>query len=306
VSGYLRSYKKSGRELAGFLIKEIARRRHIPSTAGIGTNLYLAKVALDITAKKAKDHMGVLDERSYIETLWDHRPITDFWQVARGTAARLAKYGIWDMGGVARAPEELMYRLFGINAELLIDHAWGREPCTIADIKAYVPKSRSVSSSQILFSDYSYDKALLVLLEMALGGCQELMRRRLSAGSLSIFVGYSKDVLPSTGASSRLRLSSNVYSVIKPQVEALFLSTVNKGVPIRRLGISFGSLVSEGAEGYDLFTDRAALEKERHLERTVLDIKDRFGKNAILRGFDLEEGATAVIRNKLIGGHNGG
>ena len=202
VTGYLNMYKMGVKEFALFLINEIANRKHIPAAAGIGTNLYLAKVALDITAKKTKDHIGYLDEKLYQETLWHHTPITDFWQVANGTARRLARYGIFDMAGVARMPEETLYKAFGINAELLIDHAYGRESCLISDIKAYKPKSKSISSSQILFDDYSYDKALIVMYEMALAGCQEMMRRHVIANSVGIYVGYSKDIIPPTGAVS--------------------------------------------------------------------------------------------------------
>jgi DNA polymerase V len=161
ATGYLEMYKKDAKEFAKFLINEIANRKHIPAAAGIGTNLYLAKVALDITAKKTKDHIGYLTEELYRETLWHHRPITDFWQIASGTARRLAKYYVYDMAGIASMSEQLLYKTFGINAELLIDHAYGRESCLISDIKAYQPKSKSISSSQILFEDYSYDKALI-------------------------------------------------------------------------------------------------------------------------------------------------
>ena len=304
VTDYLRNYKKTAEEFATFLINQIARRKRIPSTAGIGTNLFLAKVALDITAKKAKNHIGYLDEQKYRETLWNHRPITDFWQIAKGTAARLARYGIYDMGGITRFPEELMYRNFGVDAELLIDHAWGREPCTIADIKSYNSKSKSVSSSQILFEDYDFEKALLVMLEMTLTGCQELMRRKVITNNIGIYVAYSKEVIPSSSGTVRMTATTNVFSVISDYVEKLYRKIVNPKYPIRRLGISFNNVVDEGCEGYDLFTNFEEVEREKALEHTVIDLKKRFGKNAILRGFDLEEGATTVIRNKLIGGHN--
>lgn len=304
VTDYLRNYKKTAEEFATFLINQIARRKRIPSTAGIGTNLFLAKVALDITAKKAKNHIGYLDEQKYRETLWNHRPITDFWQIAKGTAARLARYGIYDMGGITRFPEELMYRNFGVDAELLIDHAWGREPCTIADIKSYKSKSKSVSSSQILFEDYDFEKALLVMLEMTLTGCQELMRRKVITNNIGIYVAYSKEVIPSSSGTVRMTATTNVFSVISDYVEKLYRKIVNPKYPIRRLGISFNNVVDEGCEGYDLFTNFEEVEREKALEHTVIDLKKRFGKNAILRGFDLEEGATTVIRNKLIGGHN--
>lgn len=306
VTDYLSIYKLTAKQLAKKLINEIAIRTHIPATCGIGTNLFLAKIALDITAKHCKDHIGELTEETFKETLWEHRPITDFWNIAKGTANRLARFGIYDLKGVANAPEEILYRHFGKNAKILIDHANGRESCTIADIKKYKSKSKSISNSQILFSDYEYDKAKIVIQEMALNGCQRLIREHLIASHVGIFVGYSKDVIPASGGTKKLLNSTNLYSFIREYVDELFEETTAKDVPIRRLGISFSGLADESAEGYDLFTDFEAIEKERRLEQAVLDIKDRFGKNAMLRAFDLQEGATQVERNKLIGGHNGG
>ncbi len=306
VTDYLSIYKLTAKQLAKKLINEIATRTRIPATCGIGTNLFLAKIALDITAKHCKDHIGELTEETFKETLWEHRPITDFWNIAKGTANRLARFGIYDLKGVANAPEEILYRHFGKNAKILIDHANGKESCTIADIKKYKSKSKSISNSQILFSDYEYDKAKIVIQEMALNGCQRLIREHLIASHVGIFVGYSKDVIPASGGTKKLLNSTNLYSFIREYVDELFEETTAKDVPIRRLGISFSGLADESAEGYDLFTDFEAIEKERRLEQAVLDIKDRFGKNAMLRAFDLQEGATQVERNKLIGGHNGG
>lgn len=306
VTDYLSIYKLTAKQLAKKLINEIAIRTHIPATCGIGTNLFLAKIALDITAKHCKDHIGELTEETFKETLWEHRPITDFWNIAKGTANRLARFGIYDLKGIANAPEEILYRHFGKNAKILIDHANGKESCTIADIKKYKSKSKSISNSQILFSDYEYDKAKIVIQEMALNGCQRLIREHLIASHVGIFVGYSKDVIPASGGTKKLLNSTNLYSFIREYVDDIFEETTAKDVPIRRLGISFSGLADESAEGYDLFTDFEAIEKERRLEQAVLDIKDRFGKNAMLRAFDLQEGATQVERNKLIGGHNGG
>lgn len=306
VTDYLSIYKLTAKQLAKKLINEIATRTHIPATCGIGTNLFLAKIALDITAKHCKDHIGELTEETFKETLWEHRPITDFWNIAKGTANRLARFGIYDLKGVANAPEEILYRHFGKNAKILIDHANGKESCTIADIKKYKSKSKSISNSQILFSDYEYDKAKIVIQEMALNGCQRLIREHLIASHVGIFVGYSKDIIPASGGTKKLLNSTNLYSFIREYVDDIFEETTAKDVPIRRLGISFSGLADESAEGYDLFTDFEAIEKERRLEQAVLDIKDRFGKNAMLRAFDLQEGATQVERNKLIGGHNGG
>ena len=210
------------------------------------------------------------------------------------------------MKGIATADEGFLYRLFGINAELLIDHANGKETCLMSDIKAYKGKSHSVSNSQILFNDYTYDKALLVLMEMALNGCQELLRRHIIAKNVGISVGYSKDIIPPTKATIKMVERTNVYSIIKEYVKDLYIKTTNKDAPIRKLSITFFNVADESQEGYDMFCDYNKIEKEKAVEQAVLGIKDKFGKNAMLRCADLEEGATAKIRNGLIGGHNGG
>ena len=301
---YLPIHNKTPKEFAKFLINEIANKTHIPATAGIGTNLYLAKIALDITAKKAPDHIGYLDEELFRETLWTHRPITDFWGIASGTANRLAKLAIYDMRGVANCPEELLYKRFGINAELLIDHAWGRESCTMKDIKSYKSKSKSISSSQILMKDYSFNEAAIVMAEMTLAGCHRLMTEHVITKGISIYVGYSKDIIAPTGGTIKMSESTNLYSIINRYVDELFRKTTHPCVPIRRLGITFNHIADEGCEGYDLFTDFEKVEREKRLEHTVLDIKFKFGKNAMLRAIDLQDGATQITRNKYIGGHN--
>ena len=191
VTDYLRMYDKTPRQFAKQLINEIAEKAHIPATVGIGTNLYLAKIALDIEAKKRSDHIGWLNEDLYQEKLWHHRPLTDFWQIGRGIALRLQKYGIYDMAGIAHADEKRLYKEFGVNAELLIDHAWGREICTIADIKAHHSKSKSISMSQILFSDYSFEKARTVMKEMILDACHKMMHQKVITNSLTISIGYN-------------------------------------------------------------------------------------------------------------------
>lgn len=304
ATDYLPVHKKTPKEFAKFLINEIANKTHIPATAGIGTNLYLAKIALDITAKKAPDHIGYLDEELFRETLWDHRPITDFWGIANGTAKRLSNLAIYDMRGIANCPQDLLYKRFGINAELLIDHSWGRESCTMRDIKSYKSKSKSISSSQILMKDYSFSEAAIVMAEMTLAGCHRLMSEHVITNGISIFVGYSRDIIPPTGGTVKMSESTHVYSIINRYVDKLFRETTNPNVPIRRLGICFNHIMDEGCEGYDLFTDFEKVEREKRLEHTVLDIKGKFGKNAMLRAIDLQEGATQVTRNKYIGGHN--
>ena len=306
VTDYLKMYKLSPRQLAKKLMNEIANKKQIPSTVGIGTNLYLAKIALDITAKHSTSHIGFLTEEIYRETLWKHRPITDFWQVAEGTARRLAKYAIYDMGGVANAPQELLYKEFGINAELLIDHAWGREPCLIEDIKNYKGKSKSVSFSQVLPRDYTFEEARIVFSEMVLNGCQEMMRRHVITKKVGLFVGYTFGGQEPTGGTIRMTITTNLNSCIQPYAMDLFDRTTDKHTPIRRLGITFADVCDEGCEGYDLFTDFDAVKRERERERAVLGIMDKYGKNAVLRGTNHLDCGTQKERNTFIGGHRAG
>ena len=306
VTDYLPMYNIDAVSFAKKLMNEIAAKMHIPSTAGIGTNLYLAKIALDITAKHSKDHIGYLDEDSYIKTLWNHRPITDFWQIAQGTERRLAKYGIYDMDGIAKAPTDLLYKVFGVNAELLIDHAWGREPCLMEDIKNYRSKSKSVSFSQVLPSDYTYEQAKTVMMEMVIHGCQEMMRRKVITNKVGIFVGYTFGGREGTGGTTRMTVTTNLPSKIEPYVEQLFERTTDKQVPIRRLGINFEDVCDEGCEGYDLFTNFEEVEREKKREHAILEIADKYGKNAILRGLNYMDGATQRERNTFIGGHRAG
>lgn len=306
VTDYLGLYRADKIGFAKILMNDIASRYGIPSTAGIGTNLYLAKIALDITAKHAKDHVGFLDEETYRATLWKHRPITDFWMVAGGTAARLAKYGVYDMQGITAMPTELMYRIFGRNAELLIDHAWGRETCRMEDIKNYRSKTHSVSFSQILPRDYTAAEARTVVIEMARNGAEELTRRRVITGRVSIIVGYSRDVRPSTGGSAKLGITTSLASYLAEAAAGIYDATTDTSVPVRRLGVSFDNVCDEGCEGYDLFTDPEAVERSRSIQRTVVDVKNRFGKNAVLSGTNLMPEGTQRERNGFIGGHRAG
>ena len=306
ATNYLSTYHMDAKGLAKKLMNEIAEVKHIPSTAGIGSNLFLAKIALDITAKHAKDHMGVLTEESFRETLWDHTPITDFWMIAGGTARRLERFGITTLRGIAQCPQELLYKTFGKYAELLIDHAWGREPCRMQDIKSYKSKTHSFSFSQIFTKDYTYDEARVVMTEMILHGCQELMRRKVICQKIWIGVGYSKDVLPMVNGQTKLTSATAVNSLICPFVLDVFDRITDQSVPIRRLGISFNDVCDEGCEGYDFFTDWDAVEREKAKEKTVLQISDKYGKNAILRGTNFLAGATQRERNGMIGGHRAG
>ena len=305
VTPYLKTYKKSSLEFAKELLSLIYEKRRIPATAGVGTNLYLAKIALDITAKKSPDRIGWLNEAKFRKTLWDHLPLSDFWGISTGTIRRLRSKQIFTMRDITLADPEILYDLFGINAELLIDHAFGKETCRMSDIKAYKSQTHSVSTSQILFEDYPYEKALIVAEEMILDGCQELMRRKVVTNRVCIFVGYSNDEIPPTGGFFRMSEHTNCFSVILPYVREFLKKTTLRDKPIRRLSVDFGNVVSDRYEQFDLFTDVEKAEREKKTESAVLQIKDKFGKNAMLRGVDLYPGATATIRNKLIGGHNG-
>lgn len=307
VTHYLGTYHMTPKLLAKTLMNEIANQLHIPSTAGIGTNLFLAKIALDISAKHAKDHMGYLDEELFRQTLWDHEPLTDFWQIADGTVARLAKYGIRTMRGITQASEQLLYKTFGKDAELLIDHAWGRESCRMEDIKNYRAKTHSVSFSQILPRDYSYEEARIVMQEMVLHGSHELMKRKVITPKIWIGVGYTYSAtIPTSKGSTRLISATAVNSLLQEAALPIFDRIADRETPIRRLAIAFENVVDEGCEGYDLFTDWHAVEREKARERAVMEINGRYGKNAVLRGTNYLKGATQRERNEMIGGHRAG
>ena len=304
VSEYLQMYSVSAKELARMILQDIYTTTGITATVGIGTNLYLAKIALDITAKHAKDNMGVLDEQLYRETLWHHKPVSDFWQVGRGISKRLEKYSVADMYDIAHMDERILYREFGVNAEYLIDHAWGREPTTIKEIKAYKSKSNSLSNSQILFEDYNYEEALLVLKEMIELNVQNLVESHRVTDHIGLYIGYSARNVKATGGSRKLSNVTNSYAYLRNAFIELYRETVNRQELVHMLSISFGNVVDEMYETYDLFTDFNALEKEKKLQLTLLNIKHKFGKNAVIKGMNLLNKATAISRNKLVGGHN--
>ena len=304
VSEYLQMYSVSAKELARMILQDIYTTTGITATVGIGTNLYLAKIALDITAKHAKDNMGILDEQLYRETLWHHKPVSDFWQVGRGISKRLEKYSVADMYDIAHMDERILYREFGVNAEYLIDHAWGREPTTIKEIKAYKSKSNSLSNSQILFEDYNYEEALLVLKEMVELNVQNLVESHRVTDHIGLYIGYSARNVKATGGSRKLSNVSNSYAYLRNAFIKLYRETVNRQELVHMLSISFGNVVDEMYETYDLFTDFNALEKEKKLQLTLLNIKHKFGKNAVIKGMNLLNKATAISRNKLVGGHN--
>ena len=308
ATNYLHIYRKNPKEMAVMLMNAVMERTGICATAGIGTNLFLAKMALDITAKHVPDHIGYLDIPAFERTLWHHRPITDIWNIGRGIAFRLEKYGIYDLYGVAHCDERLLYKEFGVNAEFLIDHAHGLEPCEIRDIHAYKSKTNSISNSQILFSDYTFENALICLKEMVDMLSLELIEKHMVASGISLGVGYARDVAPSTGGSERLSEQTSSYDKLVKEFESIYRRTTRRTAPIRKLSVCFTNIVDEDHATLqpDLFSQRGEDEKERKMQEAVLAIKQKFGKNALLRGMSYTDKATARVRNKRIGGHNGG
>ncbi len=303
---YLKMYGKTPEELSKTLRDAVYRQTGIRAASGIGTNLFLAKVALDITAKHSDDFTGYLDEELFKKTIWRHRPITDVWNVGAGIAARLASYGIYDLYGVAHCNEELLYKEFGVNAELLIDHANGIEPCTIADIKAYKAKSASVSNSQILFSDYERADGYTVLKEMVYGQVLEITEKELLTNSVSFYVGFADKTAKSAGGSAKLAEYTSSYKKIMEKFTELYDKFVPETRKIRKITVGLNNLVPNEYTVYDLFSTPEKDEKENVMQKTVIDIKQKFGKNAILKGTSFEPKATGRERNRMIGGHNGG
>ena len=358
ATSYLGTYRMTPRELAVKMIRDVLDTVGITATAGIGPNLYLCKVAMDIEAKHIPaDENGVriaeLDEMSYRRQLWSHRPLTDFWRVGRGYAKKLEEHGLYTMGDIARCSlgkptdyynEDLLYNLFGVNAELLIDHAWGWEPCTIADIKAYRPQSSSVGSGQVLHCAYSFEKARLAAKEMADLLALDLVEKGLVTDQIVLTVGYDIGNLKDPalrkeysgevktdrygrkipkhahGTVNLKQYTSSARQIVQA-VSELFDRIVDKKLLVRRLSMAAAHVIPEKEaqneiqfEQLDLFTDYAALQKEqekqeaelereRKMQKAVLEIKKKFGKNAVLKGMNLEEGATARDRNRQIGGH---
>lgn len=358
VTSYLDTYRMTAEKLAMTMIQDVLQNTGITATAGIGTNLYLAKIAMDIVAKHIKpDRNGVriaqLDEMSYRRLLWNHRPLTDFWRVGRGYAKKLEECGIYTMGDIARCSigkpdefynEELLYRMFGINAELLIDHAWGSEPCTMEQVKAYRPETSSISSGQVLHCPYDFEKTKLVVKEMTDLLALDLVEKRLVTDQLVLTIGYDIENLtdPQRRKQYKGEVTTDHYGRKVPKhahgtrnlprrnssallltdaVVKLYDEIVDKNLLIRRINVTAGRLVDEHEakstqeyEQLELFTDYGALEekrekeeadleRERRMQEAMLSIKKKFGKNAILKGINLEEGATARERNEQIGGH---
>lgn len=307
VTDYLSMYRMTAKELAVTIMQDVWETTGITATAGIGTNLYLAKIALDITAKHVPDHIGMLDEEYYKKTLWTHKPLTDFWRIGKGIAAQLGRAGIYTMQDIAEADESMLYRMFGIDAELLIDHAWGRETTTMADIKAYKPQTNSISSGQVLGCDYNFEDGRLVVREMADLLCLELVDKGLVTNSITLHVGYSNRLnKKSAHGTANMTVTTSSARQIISYTSELYDRIVDKFTPVHRINISFNNVVDEVYQQYDLFSNPADLEREHKIQQTMLEIKEKYGKNAILKGMNLQKAATTMERNKQIGGHKSG
>jgi DNA polymerase V len=359
VTDYLKINKMSAHDFAMMLIKDVLKTTGVTATAGIGTNMYLCKIAMDIVAKHMPaDSDGVriaeLDEMSYRRELWSHTPITDFWRVGKGYATKLEQVGIYTMGDIARCSlgkdtefynENLLYKLFGVNAELLIDHAWGWEPCTIADVQSYVPTSSSLSQGQVLHCPYNYEKSKLIIREMTDLLVLDLVEKHLTTNQIVLEVGYDvenltnpeirkkfkgevvadrygREIPKHAHGTVNLSLRCSSTKIIMAAVVELFDKIIDKNLLTRRMSVTACNVLPDGvyddtakfSEQLDLFTDyeqiekqnkqqQEELKKEKSVQQTLIKIKNKYGKNAIVKGMNLEEGGTTIDRNGQIGGH---
>lgn len=307
VTNYLSLYHTDALSLGRRIMNNIYQSLGIPASCGAGTNLYLTKIALDITAKHSPDFTGFLDEHTYRSSLWTHTPLTDFWRIGNGIAKKLHSLGIYTMKDIAHADENLLYSAFGIDAELLIDHAWGIEPTTIKDIKCYKPQNHSITSGQVLMHDYNFEDGKLIIKEMADLICLELLSQDLITGSITLHVGYSNrfNAAPAHGTTT-LDMETNSDFIIIPALSGLYEDIVNPNLSIRKINITCNNVKPEEYLQYPFFVDIEKLEKNRQLQKAVLEIKNKYGKNAVLKGMNLQENAMTIERNKQIGGHKSG
>ncbi|MFR7413872.1 MAG: DNA repair protein [Anaerobutyricum hallii] len=307
VADYLTLYDMTAKEMAVTLMDAVMKETGITATAGIGTNLYLAKVAMDIMAKHVDDHIGMLDEISYRQKLWDHRPLSDFWRIGSRTERKLASYGIHTMGDIAYASvtsEDWLYKMFGIDAELLIDHAWGLESCGMSDIKNYHTEEHSLSNGQVLMRNYSYEEAAVVVREMTDVLVLDLVEKGLITSSITLWVAYDHRMeRPSSHGTLKLASPTNSSLTILDQVVELYRKITDRHTGIRRIEVTANRVTPEGYLQYDIFTNPIVIEKEKSLQKAILDVKKRYGKNAIMRGANLLECSTYQERNEQIGGH---
>ena len=307
VTEYLRLYQMDPKEMAVELMRAVMQETGITATAGVGTNLYLAKIAMDILAKHAEDHIGILDELSFREKLWDHQPLRDFWMIGSRTERKLAGYGIHTMGDLALASitsEDLLYKIFGIDAELMIDHAWGRETCRMKDIKNYRTEEHSLSNGQVLMRNYEFEEGAVIAREMTDVLVLDLVDKGLVTNSVTLWIAYDHRLEhdPSKGT-VRFAEATNSSERIIHAVEKLYQRIADRHTGIRRVEICANRVVPESFVQYDLFSNPEQQEKERNLQLAILEIKRRYGRNAVMRGSNLLACSTYRERNNQIGGH---
>jgi len=307
VTNYLSLYHLSAREMALELMKAVMDETGITATAGVGTNLYLAKIAMDIVAKHVDDHIGILDEFSYREQLWDHTPLSDFWRIGSRTEKKLAEYGIHTMGDIAMASftsEDWLYKIFGMDAELLIDHAWGYETCRMRDIKKYHSEEHSLSNGQVLMRNYTFEEAEVIVREMTDNLVLDLFEKGLVTNSVTLWIAYDHryEHEASKGTVKLSKPTNSSHKIIEA-VDELYQKIADRHTGIRRLDVCANRIAPESYIQYSLFDDPIQTDKERHLQEAVLSVKQRYGKNAIMRGSNLLECSTYRERNNQIGGH---
>lgn len=307
VSKYLRLYKKTAKEIAYAMMEAVMKETGITATAGVGTNLYLAKIAMDIVAKHVDDHIGVLDEISFREKLWDHRPLSDFWHIGGRTERKLAQYGMHTMGDIAVASltlENWFFKMFGVDAELLIDHAWGYEPCRMEDIKNYRSKMHSLSTGQVLMRNYEYEEGRVIVKEMTDALVFDLVEKGLVTDSLTLWISYDhKTGHPGSGGTMNTGYVTNSSEMIVRGMDELYTKVASPFAGIRRINITANRVYEEGYRQFDLFSSTEHQSKERSLQEAVLEIRKKYGKNALLRCAHLLECSTFMERNNQIGGH---
>ena len=307
VTNYLRLYQLTAKEMAMELMRAVMEDTGITATAGVGTNLYLAKIAMDIVAKHVDDHIGILDEFSFREKLWDHKPLSDFWRIGSRTEKKLAGYGIHTMGDIAMASfysEEWFYKTFGIDAELLIDHAWGMESCRMSDIKNYHSEEHSLSNGQVLMRNYSFDEALVIVKEMTDNLVLDLVDKGLVTNSITLWITYDyRFEHEDSKGTTKFADANNRSREIIEAVARLYRRIADRHTGIRRLDVCANRVIPEGYMQFTLFDDPMQTEKERNPQQAVLEVKHRYGKNAIMRGMNLLDCSTYRERNDQIGGH---
>ncbi len=315
LTDYLTLHGMTARQLCEVMVRTVFEETGVTATVGIGTNLYLAKIAMDITAKHLKVGaagtgpvpIGELTEETYRETLWDHVPLTDFWRIGRRTAARLARYGVTTMRGIAQTDPEIWYREFGIDAELLIDHAWGQESTRMEDIKAYRSRSHSLTTGQLIGCNTDYEGGLLIAKELADELALELTQQQKATALLGLYVGYDPICGEEAGKGSlRLLAETSSAQILREKTAELFARIVEPGLPIHRIYLYFEQLSEAGFEQQTLFSDPEKEARDQKLQETMLKIRSRFGSNAVLKGMDLQKGAMTVERHGQIGGHKRG